>query len=109
MLLSPKPFEAMVAIAEGAGQRDLTDVGGRVEAGRRSLKRCERARNLAGLELKPFRLMPFDRALAGLVADENRGIHDAVGERLQAQRCKAQFRVLGDDAAAAGAMIEIFE
>ena len=56
------PAKAEVAIAERAGERDLADIGRRVERRRRCLERGERARDLAGLQVEPFLLV---RSAAG--------------------------------------------
>src|SRR5512133_3348451 len=109
MIGPPRSREAEIAVAERASERDLTDVGGRRERRRGGFERRERARNLAGLMIDPFRLVPLGRTPAAFVDQKNRGIHQTVGEGLQAQSGKARARIGRDDAAAAGAMIEIVE
>ena len=59
--------------------------------------------------IDPFRLVPLGRPPTAFVHQQDRGIHHAVGERLQAQGGKTRVGVVGKDAAAAGAMIEIFQ
>ena len=54
MIAAPAAGEAKVAVAERAGERDLADIGGRIEAGRDGFQHGERARDLAGLMLQPF-------------------------------------------------------
>src|SRR5436190_4032391 len=109
MLAPPRSREAESAVAQRASERDLTDVGGRRERRWGGFERRERARNLAGLMIDPFRLVPLGRTPTALVDQKNRGIHQTVGEGLQAQSGKACARIGRDDAAAAGAMIEIVE
>src|SRR5262249_28122427 len=82
----PRVPETEIAIAERAGERDLTDVGRRRERGRRGFERRERALHLTGLMLDPFRLVPLRCSPAAFVDQQDRSIHHAVGERLQAQR-----------------------
>ena len=94
MVLAPAFAEAEVAIAERAGDRDLAHVGRAAEPGRRRLERRQPARDLAGLVLDPFRLVPLGRP-PPLVDLEDRRIQDAVGERLQAQRREARVASFG--------------
>ncbi len=61
------------------------------------------------LQVEPFLLMLFGGPVAALIDDENRRIHDAIGERLQPQRVDAGLEIRWDDFAAAGQVIEIFE
>jgi hypothetical protein len=53
--------------------------------------------------------MPLGRPPASLVNQQDRRIHDAVGQRLQAQGGKTCARLSWNDAATAGAVIEIFQ
>src|ERR1700724_1980222 len=109
MVLAPGAMEAEVAIGEYAGERDLPDGRRRVASGWRGLERSERPLDLAGLMLDPFRLVLGGITPTALVHLQDRGIHDAVGERLQAQRREARLGLGRNDAAAAREMIEIFE
>ena len=109
MIPAPTPREAKVPIAECAGQRDLADIWRHIDAGRRRFEDGERPRDLAGLEIKPFRFMVLNRPVARFIVDEDRRIHESVGQRLQSQRGEARLRVLGKNAATAGTVIEVFE
>src|SRR5437763_217092 len=102
MIRAPGSGKAEVAIGERAGERDLADIGRRGVGRRCGLGGGERARALAGLQLEPFLLVLLRRPVARLVVDQDRCIHQAVGERLQPQRREARLRFLGNDAAAAG-------
>src|SRR5262249_31061275 len=102
MILAPALIEPEVAVSEGAGERDLTNVRWRVETGWLLLERGEGARDLAGLVIEPFWLVTFRRPPARLVNNENRGIHDAIGQRLQPQRGKGGGGILPKDAAPTG-------
>ena len=53
------------------------------------LRMVEPARDLVGLMIEPFRLVPVFGPPAALVDLQQRRIHDAVGERLLAQRREA--------------------
>src|SRR5262249_19252623 len=106
MILAPAPLEAEVAIAERAGERDLADVGRRVETGRRGFERGRRARHLAALMIEPFRLVLVGGPITGLVIDQDRGLHQPIPKRLEPQRREPRRRLLRDDAAAARQMVE---
>src|SRR5580700_5210216 len=109
MIAAPTAVETEIAIAEHASERDLPDVGCRIERRRRGFQRCECARHFAGLMLEPFRLVGLRLAPARLVDGEDRGIEDAVAQSLQAQRRKPRLGVARHDLAAAGAVVEIIE
>src|SRR5690348_12757379 len=113
-MFGPPAFpETKVAVTERAGERNLTDIG---QAARRSIERRrigfqrhERTRHLAGLMFEPFWLVMLDRAPTRLIDGEDRGIENAVGKRLQAQRGKARPRLARHDPAGAGAFVKKFE
>src|SRR5580700_5502956 len=84
MLATPAVAEAEVTIAARAGERDLPDIGHRIDRRRPRLENGKCTRHLAGLEFQPFWLVHFRFTIAALVHGEDRGIEDAVGERLQA-------------------------
>src|SRR5258708_32653858 len=109
MILAPRAVEAKILVGERAGDRDLADSRWRIATGWRGLERGERARHLAGLMVDPFRLMLGGIAPARLIDAQNRGIHDAGGQRLPTQRGEARRRFGRDDATAAGQGLEIFE
>jgi hypothetical protein len=109
MAAAPGAVETEIAIAEHAGQRDLPDVRYRIERRRRGFQACECTRHFAGLMLEPFRLVGFGLAPARFVDGEDRGIEDAVAQRLQAQRREPRLGIARHDLAAAGAVVEIIE
>jgi hypothetical protein len=112
VIAAPSAAKAEVAIAERAGKRDLPDMGkagNGIEHRRRRFQHSERALYFAGLVIEPFRLVLFGRAPAAFVDRQDRGIENAVAQRLHAQRCEALRGFTRDDLAAAGAVIEIFE
>src|SRR5262249_57746758 len=82
MIAPPRSREAEIAVAERASECDLTDVGRRRERRRGGFERRERARNLAGLMIDPFRLMPLGRTPTAFVDQKNRCIHQTVREGL---------------------------
>jgi len=106
MIGPPGSLEAEIAVAERASERDLTDIRRRGERRRRGFEGRERARNLVGLMIHPFPLVPLGWTPTAFVDQKDRGIHQTVGERLQAQRGKARAGIGRDDAAAPRAMIE---
>ena len=109
VILAPASGKAQVAIAERAGERDLADRRRRIERRRRRFERGERAVDLALLQVEPFLLVLLGRAPSALVDEKNAGIEDAVAQRLERKRRDARVRVLRNDLAAPGALIEILE
>src|SRR5579871_3787902 len=112
VLAAPAAAEPEVAVTERAGERDLTDIRERLsglERGRRRLEHRKRARNFAGLQIEPFRLVHLGFTKAALVDGEDRRIENAVAQRLQAQRGHTLRPASRHDLAAAGALIEIIE
>jgi len=109
MIRTPGAGKTKVAIAERTGKRDLADIRRGTERRRGGFERRESARDLSSLEIDPFRFMPLGRPPASLVNQQDRRIHDAVGQRLQAQGGKTCARLSWNDAATAGAVIEIFQ
>ena len=69
--------------------------GRRIETGRRRFERGQRTVDLALLQVEPFLLVLFRRPVAAFVDDEDRRIHDAVGERLQLERGEAVSKSFG--------------
>ena len=67
VVLAPGPGETEVAIAEHAGDRDLADIGRRIELRGCGFKRGKPARDLAGLQVKPLLLVLLGRAISPLV------------------------------------------
>src|SRR5271165_4517438 len=63
MIAAPAAAKTQIPISECAGKRDLPDIGKRrADAGRRRrLDKRERARDLAGLVVKPFLFVFFHR------------------------------------------------
>src|SRR3984957_19052279 len=59
--------------------------------------------------LEPFRLVGLCLAPARLINGEDRGIEDAVAQRLQTQRRQPRLGIARHDLAAAGAVVEIIE
>src|SRR5260370_37792387 len=84
MIVPPFSFETEIAIAECASERDLSYIRRRRERRRGGLEGGERAVDLAGLMIEPFRLLPLRPAEAGLPDQHDRGIHQPVGQRPQA-------------------------
>ena len=109
MILAPGSAETQIAIAEQAGERDLSDVGNRIELRRCGFQRREPARDLVGLAIDPGLHALVGRPVTALVDQQQAGIENAVAQRLQPQRREARLRLARNDAAAAGEMIEIFE
>ena len=101
--------ETQIAIAEHAGERDLPDVGNRIERRRRGFQRRQAARDLVGLAIDPTLHALLGRTIAALIDQQQAGIENAVAQRLQPQRREARLRFARNDAAAAGEMIEIFQ
>src|SRR5271170_4542033 len=85
MAVAPVAAETEIAIAKRAGERNLPDIGRRLERRRRRFERGKAARHLAGLMFKPSRLVHVGLAPARLVNGQDRRIENAVAERLQAQ------------------------
>jgi len=75
MIVPPFSFETQIAIAECASERDLSYIRRRRERRRGGLESGERAVDLAGLMIEPFRLVSLRRAKAALVDQQDRGIH----------------------------------
>ena len=67
------------------------------------------ALDLAELIVEPGLVMQVFGAMATLVNNEDRRIHDAIGERLLHQRGEARIPVGRQDAATAGDVVETFE
>ncbi len=108
MLAAPSAAKAEIAIAERAGKRDLTDMRqprACRERGRRTLQRTQRAFHLAGLVLYPFGFVFFRRTPTAFVNSEDRGIENAVAQRLQPQSGKTLIWLQRNYFATAGAMI----
>ena len=87
MVCAPRPFKPQIKIAQRAGQSDFTHKRCRMERDRLRLQRGEGAINLALLMLYPFRLAARFIAETALIHLQNGRIHDAVGKRLQSERC----------------------
>src|SRR5215472_11288595 len=78
-MVGPPAFaETKIAVAERAGERNLSDIrqaGGRgFECRRTRLEHSERARHFAGLMIEPFLLVTLGRAPTRLVHRENRSV-----------------------------------
>src|SRR5262249_43379283 len=71
VIAPPRLSETEIAIAERAGERDLTDVGRRRKRGRRGFEGGERALDLTGLMLDPLRLVPLRRSPAAFVDQQD--------------------------------------
>ena len=82
---APFPLEAQILIAERAGEGDLADMRLADSAGGSASKRRKPALDLAALVIEPALVVRFRRAIAPFVDLQQRGIHDAVGERLHRQ------------------------
>src|SRR5215218_2678832 len=108
MCVAPSSVEAEIEIAKCASRGDLSDMRCRVESGRTGLQRSQRAAYFVRLMREPFRLMLRQRTPAAFVNLQDRGIENAVGERLQAQRGKAGGGLCWNDASASAAVVEIF-
>ena len=91
MVSAPVAAEAEIAIAEHAGERDLTDIrqGPAPSAGGAASSAASAARHFAGLMLEPFRLVRFRLAPARFIDGQDRRIENAVAQRLQAQAPRA--------------------
>jgi hypothetical protein len=76
---------------------------------RHGFERGERAGDFAGLMIEPSRLVLLGWPEAALVDQQDRGVHQPVGQRLQAQGGEPRAGIARHDAAATGAMIEIVE
>lgn len=109
MGLPPGSVEAQVQIAEHAGQRDLPNMRQRIDRRGCRLEGGQSARDLVRLIVEPLAHMQFGRTKPRLVNLQNRGIEQAVAERLQQIGGKPRLRIGRHDLAAAGAQIEIIE
>src|SRR5689334_18699839 len=113
MVGAPAFAKTKIAIAKRASDRDVPDIGqaaGRGGKRRRGrLQRFEPARHLAGLMVEPFLLVMLACAPSRLVDREDRGVENAVGERLQPQGGEPRGGFARNDLAAAGALVEEFE
>src|SRR5262245_26644018 len=109
MVAPPRSLEPEIAIAERASERDLPHIRRRRLFRRRGFERSERAGDLAGLMIEPSWLVPLGWPEAALVDQQDRGIHQPVGQRLQAQGGEPRAGIPWHDAATAGTMIEIFK
>src|SRR5260221_11160349 len=83
MIAPPCSFETEIAIAERASERDLSYIRRRRERRRGGLESGERAVDLAGLMIEPFRPGPPPRGEAAPVNRQDPSIHPPVGPRLQ--------------------------
>ena len=104
----PRTGEAQIEIAERRGEGDGADVERRREGRQRRLEGGKGAADLAGLIGGPALVPELGRPHAALVDLQDGGIHDAVGERLQAQHLEAPGAGRNDPPAA-GEVVEIFE
>ncbi len=113
MIAAPAAAETEIAIAERAGERDLSDIrqhAGVIERRRRGFQRGQSRATLAGLKLEPFRLVAFPPCASGLrkwSGSRHRECRRTApaGATPRAAPC----RVARHDLAAAGALIEIVE
>ena len=83
--------EAEVEIAQRGDEPDLPDVERRRQTLRLALERVQRVVDLRVLSGQPLRPAQRLRTQRGLVAREDGGVHDAVGQRMAPQRLPARF------------------
>src|SRR5258706_47571 len=96
MIAPPCSFETEIAIAERASERDLSYIRRRRERRRGGLESGERAVDLAGLMIEPFRLVPLRPAKAGPRDRQDRGIHPPRRQALDADGGLRRWRSSSD-------------
>src|SRR6202030_3195913 len=109
VIASPGSFETEIEISERAGGGDLAEGRRAVEPRRLGFERGKRPRHLAGLVLDPLRHVMLGRPPAAFINPQDPRIEQAVAQRLLAKCREALGRRGWNGAAAAGAVIEIFE
>src|SRR5947207_7352194 len=104
---APVAGKAKVAVTEEARQRNLADIGERIERRRIGLQRGQAALDLVGLVIGPLLDVMLRRPEAAFVHQKYLRVGHAIGQGLQPERSKARLGLLRDDLAAAGAVVEI--
>jgi hypothetical protein len=104
----PCSRKTQIEIPERTGERDAAGVEHGVKRTCPFLEYRKASLYLSGLVVEPSSAMVFGIAETGFVNPQQRGIHDAIGQRLACQDAKPG-KTSWDDAAATSQMIEIFE